>query len=119
MDFITDHEAMSCNFNEKSFFQKVKRFALRIGKAGVGLALTLFYAALDSDTPIWAKTVIIASLGYLVLPIDAIPDIIPGIGFSDDLSALLTAFSSIAVHIKREHKQKASDKLTKYFHNNL
>ncbi len=103
-------------FNEKSFFSKVKRFARRIGKAGVGLALTLFYTAMDSDTPKWAKTVILASLGYLVLPIDAIPDIIPGLGFTDDLSALLAALSSIAVHIKEEHKIKANAKIEKYFH---
>jgi uncharacterized membrane protein YkvA (DUF1232 family) len=115
MELLDNNKEMSKNFSEKSFFRKVKRFALRVGKAGIGLALTLFYTAMDSDTPKWAKTIILASLGYLILPIDAIPDIIPGLGFSDDLSALLAAFSSIAVHIKEEHKLKAKEKLAKYF----
>lgn len=115
MAYSHANSELSKSFKEKSFFSKLKKYALRISKAGTGLALTLYYTSKDADTPLWAKTVILAALGYLILPIDAIPDLIPGIGFSDDLSALVAAFSTIAAHIKEEHRQKAGEKIDKYF----
>ena len=48
-------------------------------------ALWLYYAAQRPQTPIWAKTTIYAALGYFILPVDIIPDLIPGAGYVDDL----------------------------------
>ena len=77
-------------------------------------ALLLYYCLQDPDTPKGAKTTIIGGLGYLILPTDAIPDMIPIVGFTDDLGALALAFGIVAAHIKREHKEKAKDRLREW-----
>ena len=69
----------------------------------------------DSKTPKWAKAVIAAALGYFILPTDAIPDVIAMIGFTDDLSVLLGAASTVAKHTTDEHKRKAAEKMNKWF----
>ncbi|MBF73712.1 hypothetical protein CMK20_05920, partial [Candidatus Poribacteria bacterium] len=39
-------------------------------------------------------------------PIDSILDLIPVLGFSDDLGLLITVLSKIAIHIKDEYRQQ-------------
>lgn len=42
----------------------------------------------DSEAPLFAKLLFVLSLVYLVVPIDAIPDLIPVVGYLDDLGFL-------------------------------
>src|SRR5438552_4196374 len=95
----------AAHFNERSFWNKLKKIAATIGRELVEKALTLYFAAQDKDTPVWARGVILASLGYLIFPADAIPDFIPGIGYADDAGALAAALGMVAMHIKPEHKE--------------
>jgi uncharacterized membrane protein YkvA (DUF1232 family) len=48
-----------------------------------------------------ALGMIIASLAYLVLPMDLIPDMIPVVGFTDDAAAFVLAMKQIAGEIER------------------
>lgn len=88
---------------------------LSAGRRTLLAALTLFYCLQDRDTPTWAKGVIIGALGYLVLPTDLIPDIIPGIGYGDDWGALVAALGTVAAYIKDEHKAKATAQVERLF----
>ena len=85
------------------------------GRNSLLTALTLFYCLQDRDTPAWAKGVIIGALGYLVLPTDLIPDLIPGIGYGDDWGALVAALGTVAAYIKDEHKTKAAAQVERLF----
>lgn len=78
-------------------------------------ALKLYYSAQDSDTPIWAKTTIYGALGYFISPIDAIPDLSPIVGYSDDLGVLVAALATVAASIKNEHGVKAKETLKRWF----
>ena len=78
-------------------------------------ALTLYYCMRDSETPAWAKSVIVGALGYLVFPMDFIPDAILGAGFTDDWSVILGAIATVATHIKEEHKLKAEAQANRLF----
>ena len=82
------------------------------------IALTLFYCLQDRDTPTWAKGVIVGALGYLILPTDMIPDMIPGVGYGDDWGALVAALGTVAAYIKDEHKIKAQSQLERLFGSN-
>ena len=106
------------DFNDDSFWKKLKNSAATIGGELVEKALTLYYAVQDKDTPLWAKGVIGASLGYLIFPADAIPDIIPGAGYADDAGALAAALGMVAMHIKPEHKERAKAKIGEWFSKN-
>lgn len=93
---------------------KIGRFA---GEKTLLTALILFYCLRDKDTPAWAKGVIVGALGYLILPTDLVPDLIPGAGLSDDWTALVTALGTVAAYIKDEHKAKARARLDRLFGN--
>lgn len=66
-----------------------------------------YYCALDKRTPLRAKGVLLAALGYFVLPADAVPDVLLGIGFTDDAAVLAAAISAIAAHLKPAHRAAA------------
>ena len=102
-------------YSEKSFWEKLGGYALKAGREVVQSALVLFYCLMDSDTPHWARTVIIGALGYFIVPLDAIPDFTPAVGFADDLGVLASALAVVALHIKKEHKEKAAGKLKQWF----
>lgn len=71
-----------------------------------------YYCALDGNTPLRAKAVLLAALGYFVLPADAIPDIILGIGFTDDIAVLTAAIAAVRAHITPAHRLAARDALS-------
>ena len=71
--------------------------------------VAMYFCMLDSRTPFQAKGVIAAALGYFLLPTDAIPDLLPGIGFTDDASVIATAYATVNAHITNEHKQQANN----------
>jgi uncharacterized membrane protein YkvA (DUF1232 family) len=65
--------------------------------------------------PRWAKLTIYAALAYFVLPLDAIPDLIPGVGYVDDLGALGTALLTVASYVNDDVKQRARQRMTQWF----
>ena len=50
--------------------------------------LAAYYCAFDRDTPLQVKATLVGALAYFVLPVDAIPDVLPVIGFTDDAAVL-------------------------------
>lgn len=103
------------HYSDKRFWQKVGRYAKTAGRTVLEPALKMYFAARDPATPKWAKNTIYGALGYLILPADMLPDILPAVGFSDDLSILIAALSVTAAHIKPEHTEKAQRLLAKWF----
>jgi len=114
---MSDPSQLPTRFSASSWYSAprlwltLRKVAVRVGRTTLVTALTLFYCLQDRDTPTWAKGVIVGALGYLVLPTDLIPDIIPGAGFGDDWGALVAALGTVAAYIKDEHKMKANEQL--------
>ena len=69
--------------------------------------VSLYHAMLDPKTPLWVKGVAAAALAYFILPIDAVPDMLPLVGLGDDLSVLSAALAAVSTHITDEHRAKA------------
>ena len=65
-----------------------------------------------------ARLTVFASLAYFILPTDAIPDLTPMIGYTDDLGALTLALTTIASYVDDEVKQKAKMRLAEWFDSN-
>ena len=63
-----------------------------------------YYCAIDPETPMKAKLVLFAALGYFVLPVDAVPDLVTGLGFTDDATVLATALGIVGAHIREPHR---------------
>lgn len=103
------------HYSDEGFWTKVKKFALKAGAAIVYNALKLHFALKRKETPAWAKTVIYGALGYFILPLDLVPDLMPGVGFADDGAALAAALLTVAAHITPEVKSDAKAKLQEWF----
>jgi uncharacterized membrane protein YkvA (DUF1232 family) len=73
--------------------------------------LAAWFCARDPATPRRVRYTLLAALGYFVLPVDAIPDLLPLIGFSDDAAVIAAAIASVATQIRPEHREKARVKL--------
>lgn len=95
-------------FSLSGFWRVIGKLANRGGRKIIILAMTLFHCLNDPETPAWAKSVIIGALGYLIFPLDFIPDALLGAGFTDDWSVILGAVATVATHIKEDHKSKAA-----------
>ena len=99
-DFARDEETV-----RRGFWRKAKRVA-----GGLPFAedlLAAYYCAFDRDTPLQVKAALIGALAYFVLPFDAVPDMLPMLGFADDAAILATALRMVAGHMKPQHRAAA------------
>ncbi|GHB07980.1 YkvA family protein [Modicisalibacter luteus] len=102
-------------YSDDGFWKKTTKYAKKAGEKTLSPALRLYYSAQDSDTPTWAKTTIYGALGYFISPVDALPDITPALGYTDDIGILAGAIAVVAAHIKDEHSNKAKETLKRWF----
>ncbi len=103
------------NYNEDDFFTKIMKYAKVIGYELLYKALQLYYVLQKPDTPAWVKAVIMGALGYFILPIDVVPDFIPGIGYTDDFAVLAFALTVAATYVDDEVNRKAKETLESIF----
>ncbi|PLX35452.1 MAG: hypothetical protein C0605_10065 [Hyphomicrobiales bacterium] len=88
------------------FWRKLARVAAKIPFAEDAIAA--YFCAMDSRTPLRARAMLLAALVYFIAPIDMIPDVIAGLGFTDDATVLATVLAMFAGHITPEHREKAA-----------
>ena len=69
--------------------------------------LAAYHCVRDPGTSPRVKMILLAALAYLVLPFDAVPDLLPILGFTDDAAVLAAAISSVRSAIRAEHREKA------------
>ena len=79
------------HYEEGAFWKKLRHVAALLGSKLLYPALQLYYVLQSKDVPVKVKTLIVGALGYLILPADLVPDFIPALGFTDDLTALMGA----------------------------
>ena len=94
---------------QRRFWRKLGRYAAVIPFAEDLLAA--YYCAFDRETPHSVRAVLVGTLAYFVVPIDAVPDILPALGFTDDAAVLAGAIKFVARHIKPVHREAARAKL--------
>jgi uncharacterized membrane protein YkvA (DUF1232 family) len=109
------HPSYPDAYSAPRFWNKLTRHAKGAGRQAVEKALWLFYAVQSPSTPKWARRVIYGALGYFVFPLDAIPDLAPLVGYTDDLTVMAAALATVAVYITDDVKQQAADKLHLWF----
>ena len=110
-----DRDPYSRSYSEKSFWEKLTRHARAAGEEIVERALQLHYAMQKPEMPAWAKAAIYGALGYFIVPLDAVPDIVPSAGYVDDLGVLAFAFATVARYIDDDVRAKAKAKLRAWF----
>jgi uncharacterized membrane protein YkvA (DUF1232 family) len=94
----------------RKFWRKLTAVVARIPFAEDLLAA--YYCAFDRTTPLAVRATLVGALAYFVLPADAVPDVMPLLGFTDDAAVLTAALRMVASHVTPEHRTLAQEKLT-------
>ncbi len=89
----------------RGFWPALKKAARKIPFAREAVAL--YYCARDPETPAGAKAMMMAALAYFVMPMDAIPDMLVGVGYTDDAAVIATVLALVSRHIKPRHTDAA------------
>ncbi len=111
---LPDFMSYSNKFTNGEFLEKISKIAKRAGAKLVYVSLILYYTLQSDKVAIKDKAIIVGALGYLISPLDVIPDAIPIIGLGDDLAVLLYVLNKIG-NVSDEIKDKAKSKLVKWF----
>ena len=105
----------SNKFTKGEYVETISRIAKRAGAKLVYAALVLFYTLQSDKVTLKDKAIIIGALGYLISPLDVIPDAIPIAGLSDDLGVLIFVLQKIWGEVNEDVKEKARAKLSQWF----
>lgn len=95
----------------RGFWPKIRKVASQVPFAAD--ALSLWWCARDPTTPTAAKGMVMAALAYFVLPTDAIPDVLPVLGFTDDAAVIAALIAIVGKNLKSRHKEAAKAFLAK------
>ena len=114
---IEENSDYARNYSDNSFWNKVLNIAKKAGIKIIYLALLLYYTLNSNNLSLRDRATIYFALGYLILPVDLIPDSIPIIGLTDDFGVLIKAFERIKENITDDIRKQAKDKLIEIFKN--
>lgn len=106
-----DVEEYEKAYSEEKLWQKARRNVKSIGTSLLYKAMQIYYVTKSPECPKKVKLTLYGALGYLISPIDFLPDILPALGYVDDASAIAAALAVAAVYITPEIKEKAKAKL--------
>ena len=112
---LPDFMKYSNKFSKGEFVEKISRIAKRAGAKLVYAALILYYTLQSPDVSVKDKAIIIGALGYLISPLDVVPDAIPIAGLGDDLAVLVYVLQRVWGNVSEDVKMKAQSKLEKWF----
>jgi len=96
----------------RGFWPKIRKAAAHVPFAGEALAV--WFCARDDETPVAAKGMMLAALAYFVLPTDAVPDFIAGLGYTDDAAVFAAMLGLVGRNLKPRHRlaaQRAIERL--------
>ena len=101
-----DTTAYTKSYSEEGLHNKIARNK-GLGRTLLTKVFELWYAFRAPGTPAWAKAVIVGALGYFISPADAVPDLIPCVGYVDDAGVITSALTTIAMYVTDDVKAKA------------
>lgn len=104
-DYVGDDAARNEQAVREGFSAKAKAYLRQLPMAVEVVAL--YFCMLDPKTPAWVKAAAAAALAYFILPLDAIPDLLPLVGLSDDATVLTAALTALSGYVNNDHRQRA------------
>ena len=102
-------------YSDDGLWDKIKGNVASIGITLVYKALQLYYVAQSPDCPMKVKAGIYGALGYLISPIDFIPDLVPFVGYTDDAAAIGVALLLAQMYITEDIKAQARERIQSLF----
>ena len=103
------------DYSDDGLWDKIRDNVTSIGLTLIYKALQLYYVAQSPNCPMKVKAGIYAALGYLISPIDLIPDFTPVVGYADDATAIGMAILLAQTYITEDIKAQARGKIKDLF----
>lgn len=103
------------SYSEENLLHKISKFGAHIGLELLYKVAQLWCVLQKPEVPAKDKALIMGALGYLISPLDFIPDLTPVLGYSDDLVAITFALLKVQGYIDDEVKAEAKALLAKVF----
>ena len=112
---LPDFMSYANKFSQSEFVEKISRIAKRAGSKLVYAALILYYTLQSDHVSKTDEAIIIGALGYMISPLDVIPDAIPIAGLTDDFAVLMYVLKKVWTDIDPTIIEQAKEKLSKWF----
>lgn len=103
------------HYSDASFLEKATKYGKLIGINALYKAVQLWFVMQKPDVPAGTKAVIMGALGYLIAPLDFLPDLLPVLGYTDDLVAITFALIKVQGYIDEDVERKSKKLLAKIF----
>ncbi len=95
---------------QSDFWRKVKQTARQI--PFMDEVVAAYFCAMDPDTPLRVRGILLAALAYFILPFDMVPDFLLFFGLTDDVAVLTAAFAAVQGEITDAHRAAARNALS-------
>lgn len=112
--FQSKLEDFSRNFSVGKLWEKIQKNARKLGVKVVFEALKLYYLLQSPYVNAYDKLIITAAFGYLILPLDLMPDWMPA-GFLDDGAVLTWVLAQVQDKMTEQTIRQAKSKLKEWF----
>lgn len=106
INYASNYADYADHYSEEALNSKLSK-TKRLGRKLLKSVFELGYAFMSPDTPVWARAVIVGAIGYFISPADAVPDLVPGVGYVDDAAVIASALAAVGSNITDEVEEKA------------
>ncbi len=113
--FLSNMQKYAELYNVNKLFDAISSMAKKAGVKVIYMVLILYNVLVGDKNPSKVRMMVTAALGYFILPVDIIPDVVPVAGFSDDGCALMYVIKTIWGNINSETFTNARASLEKWF----
>lgn len=103
----------SGNYSESGLWAHIKKYAKKAGYELIRNVLILYYALPEASYT--DRAIIIGALGYFICPVDAIPDALPVVGFTDDAGVIVGAIGRVRGSASSSVISRAESKCREWF----
>jgi uncharacterized membrane protein YkvA (DUF1232 family) len=105
--YVGPDEARNERVVRQGFARKARRFLRHVPLASEAVAA--YFTMQDPKTPLWVKGTVASALAYFILPFDAVPDLLPVLGMTDDAGIIAAAIAAVSTYIRDEHRRQARE----------
>lgn len=95
-------------YSNSEIKNKLARIFKRISQKAFREVLTLMVMLKSDKVPTFAKISIMCVLGYLICPLDVVPDFLP-VGLLDDFAAIAILLTEVSIYKTPEIEEKVDE----------
>lgn len=102
-DYIAENgEKLQQWYSDTKLNEKIAKVAKKVGAAIIYPVLLLYHTLQSPSLSIKDKVAVIASLAYFILPVDLIPDVMVGVGYTEDILVIMAMLKKVSKFITPE-----------------